>query len=253
MHRWTAQALRTRQPADDHRARCHRAGLMRRSRLRQTTRDVTEGIEATQNFLDAGSMDNAAQIALEVCAFLKQNSTLDLASFARHARQALPTSHDTYKLFADDEAQALMALGATSQAVERYVELVRDHEALAASDPGRADYQRDVSVSYEKLGDLQQTLGDGDQALKLFTASLEIRERLAAAEPGRADYQRDVSVSYNKLGDMLAQAGDRAQAERYYRDSLTIAERLAPADPFTQALRGKLEGLGNDGEATPPD
>ena len=301
MHRWTAQALRTRQPADDHRARCHRAGLMRRSRLRQTTRDVTEGIEATQNFLDAGSMDNAAQIALEVCAFLKQNSTLDLASFARHARQALPTSHDTYKLFADDEAQALMALGATSQAVERYVELVRDHEALAASDPGRADYQRDVSVSYEKLGDLQQALGDGDQALKLFTASLEIaqrlaaaepgradyqrdvsvsyerlgdlqralgdgdqalklftasleiRERLAAAEPGRADYQRDVSVSYNKLGDMLAQAGDRAQAERYYRDSLTIAERLAPADPFTQALRGKLEGLGNDGEATPPD
>ncbi|MGH8887244.1 MAG: tetratricopeptide repeat protein [Egibacteraceae bacterium] len=104
--------------------------------------------------------------------------------------------------------QALLALGFTGSAVERYRELVREHERLAAAEPDRADYQRDLSVSYERLADLVGALGQGEQARELCTASLDIRQRLAAAEPDRADYQRDLSVSYERLADLAAESPD---------------------------------------------
>ena len=37
-------------------------------------------------------------------------------------------------------------------------------ESLAQAEPDRADYQRDLSVSYDKMGDLYRTLGQGEQA-----------------------------------------------------------------------------------------
>jgi hypothetical protein len=37
-------------------------------------------------------------------------------------------------------------------------------ECLAASEPDRADYQRDLSVSYNKVGDLYRDLRQADQA-----------------------------------------------------------------------------------------
>jgi len=162
VHRWTAEALRTQQRLDHHRARCLRGGRMRLARIQTQSRDISEGIEATHNFLDAHEFDNAASVALDVCDFLKRISTLDLASFARHVRAAMPSQHEAYKNFADYEAQALLALGDTRTAVERYADLVHDHQRLVAAEPDRADYQRDLSVSYERLGELQGALGQGD-------------------------------------------------------------------------------------------
>ena len=104
-------------------------------------------------------------------------------------------------------------------------------ERLAAAEPTRADYQRNLSVSYNNMGDLLGSLGQGGQALGYFEKSLAIAERLAAAEPNRADYQRDLSVSYNKLGDLLRSLGQGEQAQGYFEKDLAIAERLAAAEP----------------------
>ena len=56
-------------------------------------------------------------------------------------------------------------------------------ERLAAADPGNAAAQRDLSVSYNKLGDLMVRVGNGPEAERLFRDSLAITERLAAADP----------------------------------------------------------------------
>jgi tetratricopeptide (TPR) repeat protein len=101
---------------------------------------------------------------------------------------------------------------------------------LAGAEPDRADYQRDLSVSYERLGDLQRALGHGEQALELFTQSLEIAQRLAGAEPDRADYQRDLSISYNRLATS-AMANDRSAALKYLSLDLQIARRLLALQP----------------------
>ena len=105
-------------------------------------------------------------------------------------------------------------------------------ERLASREPDRADYQRDLSVSYnERMGDLYRALGEGEKARDAYEQSLGIRERLASREPDRADYQRDLSVSYNKMGDLYRALGEGEKARDAYQSALAIAERLASREP----------------------
>jgi len=75
-------------------------------------------------------------------------------------------------------------------------------ERLAKADPGNAGWQRDLSVSHNKIGDVQREQGDLAAALTSYRASLAIRERLAKADPGNAGWQRDLSVSHERIGDV---------------------------------------------------
>ncbi len=88
-----------------------------------------------------------------------------------------------------------------------------------------------ISVSFERIGDLQRDLGNGDQAQQFFSKALEIRERLVRQEPSRADYLRDLSVSYNKMGDLQRALGNGDQAQQFFSKALEIAERLVHQEP----------------------
>jgi len=99
-------------------------------------------------------------------------------------------------------------------------------EELRRKAPDSADYARDLSVSYNKLGDMYLQLGDRAKALDKYQASLTIAEELRRRAPDSADYAYDLSVSYNKLGDMYLKLGDPAKALYKYQASLTIREKL---------------------------
>ena len=99
---------------------------------------------------------------------------------------------------------------------------------LLAGNPGSTDYQHELSVADEKVGDVQVTQGDLADALASYQADLAIAERLAKSDPG---WQRDLSVSYNKVGDVQVAQGKLADAIASYQASLAIAERLAKSDP----------------------
>jgi hypothetical protein len=73
-------------------------------------------------------------------------------------------------------------------------------ENLAKADPGNADWQRNLSVADDRVGDVQVALGHLPEALKSYQGSLAIRDRLAKADPGNAGWQRDLSVSDSKVG-----------------------------------------------------
>jgi hypothetical protein len=60
-------------------------------------------------------------------------------------------------------------------------------------------WQRDLSVSRDKLGEVAQAAGDLTTATEHYQAALAIRERLAAADPTNSQWQRDLSVSREKL------------------------------------------------------
>lgn len=102
---------------------------------------------------------------------------------------------------------------------------------LAATDPGNADRQRDLSVSQDNIGNLLSAQGDLTGALAAYRASLEISQHLAAADPGNADLQRDLSVSHNNIGNVLSAQGDLNAALVAYRASHKIFEQLAATDP----------------------
>ncbi|MFM9942995.1 MAG: caspase family protein [Hyphomicrobiaceae bacterium] len=104
-------------------------------------------------------------------------------------------------------------------------------EPIAKADPGNAGWQRDLSVSHNKIGDVLRAQGNLPAALDAFNASLAIAERLAKADPGNAGWQRDLSVSQEKIGDVLVEQGNLPAALDAFNAALAIAERLAKADP----------------------
>ena len=104
----------------------------------------------------------------------------------------------------------------------------------------RSGNDRDLSVTYNRLGDVQVAQGDLAGALKSYRDSLAIRDRLAKSDPGNAGWQRDLSVSYNKVGDVQVAQGDLAGALKSYRDSFAIRDRLAKSDPGNAGWRRDL-------------
>jgi hypothetical protein len=133
-----------------------------------------------------------------------------------------------------------VALGQGEAARQAYQGSLEIRERLAKAEPDRADYQRDLSVSYIKMGDLYVALGQGEAARQAYQGSLEIAERLAKAEPDRADYQLDLVISLVKIGTAAAGRSMLEQALAILL-RLDLQGRLAPADqPKIEALRQML-------------
>ncbi|HNF63933.1 MAG TPA: tetratricopeptide repeat protein, partial [Rhodocyclaceae bacterium] len=103
-------------------------------------------------------------------------------------------------------------------------------ETLARRDPANTQWQRDLSVSHERIGDVLRAQGDGPAALDAYRAGLAIAETLARRDPANTQWQHDLSVSHTKIGDVLVAQGDGPAALKAYRKSLTIAETLARRD-----------------------
>jgi len=111
-------------------------------------------------------------------------------------------------------------------------------ERLAAAEPARADYQRDLAISYERVAVLAGFDERAKDALIWFERATAIIERLATAEPARADYQ--IHIVNNLLNMARYTEGDaRAPLERAASilGTLDADGRLAPAD------RGKIDAV----------
>ncbi len=105
-------------------------------------------------------------------------------------------------------------------------------------DPHNAQAQRDLSISYNKLGDLLLQEGKGGEARKAYEDGLAISRKLAEEDPHNAQAQRDLSISYERLGDLLRQEGKGGEARKAYEDGLAIRRKLAEEDPHNaQAQR----------------
>ena len=124
-----------------------------------------------------------------------------------------------------------VAQGDLAAALQSYRDSLAIIERLAKSDTGNAVWQRDLSLSYERIGNVQLAQSDLAGALASYREGLAIRERLAKSDPGNADWQSDLWVSYDKIGNVQLAQGDLAGALKSYRDNLAIIERLAKSDP----------------------
>jgi tetratricopeptide (TPR) repeat protein len=232
VHRWTAEGLAGLVDAAGHRERSKRAGRYRWWRVEHESHSLNDGIEAVRNFLTGQDFDRAAACAKACFAALRRfQQSMGIAALASEVLESLPESHPNFAAVADEEATAHLALGFTDRALSRYEELLRRQERLAEAEPDRADYQRVLSVSYSKVGDLYRALGQGEQARRAYQQDLAIAERLAQAEPDRAEYQRDLSASYDHVGDLYRSMGQGEQARHAYQQSLAIQKRLAELEP----------------------
>ena len=125
----------------------------------------------------------------------------------------------------------LVAQGDRAGALAAYRKGLDIVERWPTRDPANTEWQRDLSVSHDKIGDVLVAQGDRAGALAAYRESLNIREALAARDPANTEWQRDLSVSHDKIGDVLVAQGDGAGALAAYRKGLDIREALAARDP----------------------
>ncbi|MDF0668461.1 MAG: hypothetical protein P0119_20625 [Nitrospira sp.] len=118
------------------------------------------------------------------------------------------------------------------EALERYTAARNIVVEEAARDPANTEWQRDLSVSHNKIGDVLVAQGDGPGALTAYRKGLAIGEALAARDPANTQWQNDVAVSCAKLG---THAGITADERRSYlqrglkiQQNLKTSGRLAP-------------------------
>ena len=102
----------------------------------------------------------------------------------------------------------MQAQGNLTEAAAAYRSGIEKIGKVAAGHPERPDWQRDLSISHEHIGDVLQRQGDLNAALQAFRNSMTIRQKLAAADPNNAEWQRDLSVSHDNIGDVLQRQGD---------------------------------------------
>jgi hypothetical protein len=75
-------------------------------------------------------------------------------------------------------------------------------QRLAAADPTNSEWQRDLSVSHNKLGDVAVAARDLEAARTAYQASLDIAERLAAADPTNTTWRRDLQTARQRMNDL---------------------------------------------------
>src|SRR6516225_2857796 len=104
-------------------------------------------------------------------------------------------------------------------------------ERLTQKDPANAAWQRDLSVSYSKVGGVLGDQGDHTGALKSYNDSLAIRQKLAKQHPSNAAWQLDLSNGYERVGSAQSAQGDLAGALESYHSELAITDKLVKQDP----------------------
>ena len=101
---------------------------------------------------------------------------------------------------------------------------------LAAADPRDAQAQRDLSVSFEKIGNVLLQQGGVQKALEQYRESLTIRKRLAEADPRNFEAQTDLVVSHYKIGRVAKQAFRYAEAVASFEKALAVLHPWQKAD-----------------------
>ena len=152
------------------------------------------------------------------------------------------------KLGAVQYTPSVAHLGDLAGALESHRKAAALREALVASDPGNADYRRELLDSNWYIATLLGRQGDSAQELEIIRHQLPERERLAAAEKDSFVDRYNLAATYVYVGSLLTQMGDTNGAVENQQKALRIKEELATLDPdrsrSNRALSISYEYLG---------
>ena len=228
MHPWTAELV-TRNTGADLSGEHERALAMRLRRFDQQQGSYADLVDIPRHLAALGRYDEAADIAAQASRALP--GTLAVVAYLAEVRPLIPPAERAWIQVAEQEFNALLRAGDLPSAT-RLLHAIHDQvQARAAADPANTEWQRDLSVSHNKLGDVAIAAGDLAAARTAYQACQDIAARLAAADPANTEWQRDLSVSHNFLGDVAVAAGDLAAARtayQAYQDIMVTAGRRRP-------------------------
>ena len=117
-----------------------------------------------------------------------------------------------------------MAQGNLTEASKSFRESLAIAERLAKADPNNADWQRDLAISNERIGNIHQRWKQNDEAKAAFERALVVYDKLTARFPDDTLALVNSTVPLMALGQMYGPDG-----AAYLRKALTILKPLDEA------------------------
>jgi len=141
------------------------------------------------------------------------------------------------------------------KALTHYEQAFELRKPLRDAEPHQAMFQRDLAVTYDKLGDVAMAMYDKpeydvmagnsllEKALTHYEQALAIRTQLRKVEPQDAQAHRDLTFSYTKIGDAVRVRDGLAEALRYYQRALPLQQDLVTKDQTNTQDRRRLASM----------
>ena len=171
MHPWTA-ALVTRNIHDDLSPQHEAALAMRWRRFNQRRGTYDDLIDICRHLAALHRYDDIADIAQQATQIVP--GTLSLVACLAEMRPLIPPTEQAWIIVAGNEADALLRAGNMPLAAQQLQTICRQVETQVAAEPSDTGWQRLLSVSHSKLGDVAVAAGDLAAARTAYQASLDI-------------------------------------------------------------------------------
>jgi hypothetical protein len=105
---------------------------------------------------------------------------------------------------------------------------------VAAREPAKTEFTRDVSYTLDRVGAVSDGLGDTAGAEAAYFESLAIRRGLAGSVADNALYLGDIALSLQLIGGHCKSLGDLKSALAFYDASAAMREKVVAISPNDQ-------------------
>ena len=113
---------------------------------------------------------------------------------------------------------------------------------LAASQPGDVDYQQELAINLNEVGEVDEEAGDTVGALSAYREGLDLMRAVAAKEPDAPNVTSNLDVSLAKVGKVLAQQGDLANALAAHQEAIVLMRARIAKEPDSTEWQYNLAG-----------
>lgn len=127
-------------------------------------------------------------------------------------------------------------MGNTDEALFRAQEANTIAQRLAQRDDANTQWQRDLSISHDRLGDVRRAQGDLAGALAAYEADLTIVQRLVQRDETNTQWQYDLAVSHERVASVLRATDRLDEARDVLHTALRLYEVAAQRAPTHTSL-----------------
>ena len=109
---------------------------------------------------------------------------------------------------------------------------------LSENDPALS---HDQALTYSKIGDISDKLGDRNKSLDAYTDSKQILEKLIHQEPENPTHKSDLALCLNNLGRLLGSKGNKTDAAKeHFGAAIEILNELVKKYPEEDQYQADL-------------
>jgi len=124
-------------------------------------------------------------------------------------------------------------------ALESYQRARATFEDLTAADPNNVEDRRRLALAFQKIGGLDETLGNNKDALQNYRKASASSEALWRADPNNAQAGMNLVISLRDAGDLLYKMKEQTAAISDYRKALDILQQLSDSEPDNVLAKGR--------------